>query len=507
MEALEESRRNFINTYGKRNYWTYDAIRSRVRDVVSGTATIKSVGDKKFTKAYQYLIPTERQKNNTDEYVRYLEMAVFYEYTAASAMVGLGMIATGKPSIAGLPDDLAGLEWRATPYGDGLQALQLRMNTAQFVDGGCVTVLEINPDEKIRQGYPPCYINRYSMDKLIDNRFEFRDGQSFTRFVLMDESDYVYDYKTKHESIVNKYRIFGLDAQNRYYQAALTEDQWGGEKSFDIFNPPVAKNPLNPQFGEAVYPQLYNRYLDVVPVVWCNVTNLSGAHYEKPFLSDIADLDIAIYNADAAYRQTLWLTSQPVFTIIGGKGEEIKIPMGAGVVHFLPEGYKEQFTEFSGAGANAQKEALDKLHEIVNRKAMSLFPVNDNQSGEALKIIQGSQVAPLVTMVNTSGNAITQLLRYAGRWKQMKEEQIQDIIYTPSEAYARRNLDFSEILQFINMKERNPNIPVLRSEIRQKMIENGWGNESVSDFDQFMELVDEENAKYGNMLNADAELG
>ena len=138
---------------------------------------------------------------------------------------------------------------------------------------------------------------------------------------------------------------------------------------------------------------------------------------------------------------------------------------------------------------------------------MSLFPVNDNQSGEALKIIQGSQVAPLVTMVNTSGNAITQLLRYAGRWKQMKEEQIQDIIYTPSEAYARRNLDFSEILQFINMKERNPNIPVLRSEIRQKMIENGWGNESVSDFDQFMELVDEENAKYGNMLNADAELG
>lgn len=320
-DQLETSQRDFIQNYANRDYCFYRAIRERCRDAVSGSARIKAIGGD-YTSAYKYLYPSRQQKKNGEEYKRYLNMAVWYGYARIAARVGCGLIGVGEPTVANLPKQIEPMVYYATPFRDGLKALQMRLNLSQFVDGQRIMALELNSPERVRQdNLPVFYINSYQANKFLRVKFDFSDGQSFARFVLMDESDYEFDYFSKREIAVEKYRVFGLDGNDEYYQAAITRDQW---QNFDLFSPPIAADSRNPQFGEAIYPELNGIRFNRIPITWCNVSSLSGASYEEPVLTDVADLDIELFNADAAYRQTLWLTSQPTPVINGELTESEK---------------------------------------------------------------------------------------------------------------------------------------------------------------------------------------
>ena len=493
-DQLETSQRDFIQNYANRDYCFYRAIRERCRDAVSGSARIKAIGGD-YTSAYKYLYPSRQQKKNGEEYKRYLNMAVWYGYARIAARVGCGLIGVGEPTVANLPKQIEQMVYYATPFRDGLKALQMRLNLSQFVDGQRIMALELNSPERVRQdNLPVFYINSYQANKFLRAKFDFSDGQSFARFVLMDESDYEFDYFSKREIAVEKYRVFGLDGNDEYYQAAITRDQW---QNFDLFSPPIAADSRNPQFGEAIYPELNGIRFNRIPITWCNVSSLSGASYEEPVLTDVADLDIELFNADAAYRQTLWLTSQPTPVINGELTESEKSNFGLGAsrfVHFNDSSGNLHFAEFSGTGAGAQRQAIEDLRKMAESQTMSLFSVGGNQSGEALKIIQGSQVAPLVSMVQTSGNAITQQLRYAAAWLQLPADEIEAIKYQPSEGFARLNLATQDILSLINAKLSAPDaVPLLWREIRKKMQESGVADEDISDFDELMEEIQQEN--------------
>lgn len=503
----EVSNSEFVQAHTSDDYRRAQAVRERVRDVTAGAAVVKSLGGN-LADSYKYLIPTERQKSNADEYQRYLAMAVWPGYTGATDLTAGGLLAVGEPTWKIPPNhrELQQLIEYATPFKDGVKALQLRINRRQRIDGQCVLLMEVNSDERIRNGDPMFFINSYKSEKFLTAWFDFEDGESIARFVILDESDYEFDWIKKRRNYVNKYRLLGIDERDRYYQMAFRADQWN---SIDIRNPRPAADPANPQFGEAFYPAPNGRVFNRIPLTWCNVTNLSGASYENPMLADLADLDLSIFNADAAYRQTLWLTSQPINVITGGNGDKILLAYGAGAVHYLPDGYKEEWLEFTGAGAGAQRTALEDLHARAIAKSMSLFGnVGSNQSGEALKIIQGAQVAPLVSMVQTSGDAITEQLRYAARWLGMSREQAaEEVLYSPSENFARLNLSITEIMNVVNGMANNADlVPLLEKEVRRAFVESGLA-EDMS-WDEFLKAWQEEKEERqaSRMLDS-AELG
>lgn len=509
--ATADFRKNFLNAYANTEYKKYQAIRERVRDCVSGSATMKGIGGASrsggsddFASVQKYLIPTRRQLSHPDEYLRYLAMADFPGYAEAAALAAIGLAAAGEDTVKGLdgmPDSLR----RINPPdpasgGSGLMNLRLTINRGQLIDGGRVNILEVNDLARVESGESPFRINSYSLDKFVICQLDPRRG---VPFVLMDESDTAFDYRLKRGVYENRYRLFALDADGLYYQAALRAEQW---PEFDIARPEPwddarsAASPGDPQFGRAFYPR-FDGFLHEIPVDFCNVTSHDPTRYEEPVLAPVADKDILIYNCDAAYRQTLWLTSQPI-NVIYNDGKDRRLPYGAGAVHNLPKDAHEAWLEFSGAGAAAQRTALEDLHMRAQAKTLSLLSADGRgMSGEALRLIQGSQTAPLVSMIKTSGESVTRLLRIAARWLGVDPLLAESVTYVPSEVYSRLNLDHAAILSLVNLKTSVPSAPVLWSEIRRRMVESGIGDED-EDFDALMTRVREENARYAGELSA-----
>lgn len=501
---IAEFRKNFLDNYANSEYRKYQAIRERVRDCVSGTATMKGIGGASrsgggndFAAVQKYLIPTRRQKKYPEEYLRYLMMADFPGYAETAALVALGLVSTGDDTIAGLerlPESLRGMNAPDSADHPRLRNLRIAINRAQMIDGGCVNFLEVAGPEALRNGAPPFFVNSYRLDKYVTAQLDPEKGSPF---VLMDESDWVFDYRIKRNTYVNKYRLFAVDRRGDYYQAALTAEMW---PSFDIAEPEpwdAGQEPPDPQFGRAYYPR-FNDFFHEIPVDFCNVTQHDPYKYENPMLAPVADKDIIIFNCDAAYRQTLWLTSQPI-NVIYCDGKARNLTYGAGAVHNLPEGAREEWLEFSGAGAGAQRIALEDMHARAAQKAMSLIATGSDLSGEALKIIQGSQVAPLVSLVKTSGESITRMLHFAAAWAGVGEADLNEISYVPSEVFSRMNLSAGDILQLIQAKRSNPETPVLWSEIRRRLVESGIADEEIADFDELMTRIEAENEAYGTL--------
>lgn len=496
---INDIRKNFINHYANMNYAKYQAIRERVRDCASGSATMKGVGahsqnggGNDYSTVQKYLIPTERQKKHGHEYFRYMMMADFPCYTESTLLVGMGLLGTGEDTIEGVDKMPESMRKFADPV--SLSKVRRSLNRAQMIDGGAVVFLQPAGRDALERGKSPMEILVYSLDKYICSQMDPRIGN---QFILMDESEFVFDYRLKIPVYDNKYRIHAIDGTGRYYQAALRAEQWA---EFNIANPDrwddayARANPDDPQFGKAMYPK-FGTELNFIPVDFCNVTHHLIDKYENPMLTVMADKDILIYNADAAYRQTLWLTSQPT-AVVYGDGKERALPYGAGARHNFEKDWREEWLEFHGTGAAAQASALEKLHASAERKAMSLVAVGSNISGAALQIIQGSQVAPLVNIVNTSGETLSKMLKYACEWAGQKLNVIPK--YVPSEMFARMNLSPEVIMSLLSLKRQAPNhIPYKWAELRRRLVESGIGDEAMDEFDTFMEGIRQENHDLG----------
>lgn len=477
---------SFLSVYANSEYDKYQAIRERVRDCIRGTATMKATG-RAPQDAFKYLLPTQRHKDNINEYKRYLAMADFPCYAQTVNIISLGLLGMGTDTVDGgdkIPESL-----RSFFDAETLMEIRILINRLQLSDGGCVVFLEPVDIADVKAGKPPFKITVYSLDKYITCQLDTSIGSPF---ILMDESDYVFDYKEKRVVFVNRYRVHALDANGEYYQAALRPEEW---LAFDVANPPPwdpAADPEDPQYGRAYYP-MYGRRLDFIPFDFCNITH-HLTQYENPLLTPVADLDIEIFNADAAYRQTLWLTSQPI-DVIYGDGKSHEYPYGAGAVHFLQKDWKEEYLEFSGSGAGAQRDALNDLHSRAQQKSVSLLVKSSGMSGEALHVVQGNQTAPLVNVVNSSGESITRMLRFAAIWANLAEPNA--IKYIPSEEFSKMNLSAGDILAWMDKKLQNPDIPIKMAELRRRMVESGIGDETLKSFDDFMEEVKAENETLG----------
>lgn len=295
-----------------------------------------------------------------------------------------------------LPAGVAYLQDRATVYSDGIDALAIRIANQQAITGRCGLLVEPTEDNRL-------VIKELACWRILRVHYETTGGRSLARFALLDNSRDTFNPLTKQTQQVQEYIVLGIDDKGDYYTATIHPEQWA---SF---------NPLSPA-GNVVYPTLFQRRLGYIPLTIINTGNLSGASYSDPYLLPLAILTHHAYNADAAYRRTLRCTSDPTLAVIGGTGEPIgKLSATPGSVNWLPSGYELKFTEFSGAGAEAQRAALKDMSDEAEQRIMAVRPDSD-LSGAALSIIVASQQAGFARMVDVLCDGVTIALSHAADW-------------------------------------------------------------------------------------------
>ncbi len=446
--------------------------REQVDDCLQGQKVIHD-------KAYKYLPPNSWQQEHKGAYDLYQSRALFFNMCSYALKIYNGLLQMGEPDIY-LPKELDYLRTFASVYKDGLHSIQGRLNTEQLSHGLRCLLLETsssNPNI-------PFVIKEYNANQMLLSYFIDMDGESVAKFVLLNESSYEYNLNIKQFVPVYRLLILGLDANGEYYQSRIAPQEWN---SFDVNNPnkyiqnKMPNDWINFDFdnpsnnGNTVYPTYRNKRFNRIPFVWCGASSLSGSSFDIPILYSMSNVELQLYRAYADYAFHLYMSSQETTYITGvEKNFDINsVKVGAGALNSISgDSVKVQTVSTNGVGFTAQENHLAMLIDDIDRQRMSIMSAKSHQSASALQIAQDAQTAPLQTIQNVSGQAITEILRYAGKWIGKNDEEIMKIHYNPSKEFSSKSVNISEMISLSNMINEDK-FPMTLKELRSLAVEKG----------------------------------
>ena len=400
--------------------------RQLVDDCLAGQKTIKS--------KEKYLPPNEWQKNHKEQYFAFLRRALFPGETRYALDIYEGLFSIGEPRVV-LPKNgkLDYILKYASVYNDSLKRVQLRLNSEQMSHGLRCLLVEIRDDDE-----RPFFIREYSAEKFLRSHFRDEGGESFADFILIDESTGVYDLKTKQDSIDFRLRVFALDENGEYYQRGMSISEFA---AFDPAHPPTDER--------TIFPEYKGKRLNRIPFVWCGVTSLSGSSFDYPPLQPMADTEIALYVAMANHSQHIYMNTQEILVFTGVSPDAIPkdIAFGCGSFIALKEEQADaKYVSTNGVGYTAEKDEIEQLKSSIEQKRLSIMSAKSHQSGTVVGMEQNSRSAPLRSVVETSGAAITEILKFMAQWMKFDQEEIDIIRYSPSLEFAETKVNLSEFV-------------------------------------------------------------
>lgn len=446
--------------YAFKEFRDLELMRQRVEDCLQGQQYIKQ--------HECYLPRTHWYMTHDAEYKAYVRRATFYAQTLYAFRLYEGLVLAGSPEIL-LPEDgrMEFLRTYATVYKGTLKSLQINMNKAQFSSGLRLMLVEPTQFED-----RPFVILEYGASSFLRAKFEKIDGESAAKFILMDESAYEFDMKSKKDVFKERLRVFGLDARNRYYQCAITPEEW---PSFDIDDPSLGGHT-------PTYPLYHGKMFHRIPMTWCNASSRSGASIDIPALLDMADLDLKLYELDANYAQHLYQSSQETvfFTHAPGDFDVSKIYYGSGAQNALPGDMDVKVVSVNGIGFSEQREYMDDVKEQIIQKRMSLLSSKSHQASASVGLAQNAQTSPLRTIVLTAAEAITEQLRYIAEWLgDYSQKEIEAISYTASNEFAKIDTDLTSFVALCKAVQEG-SVPMLESDLYRFAKDCGFINSNIS---------------------------
>lgn len=434
--------------------------RERVDDCLQGQHTIKS--------KQKYLPPTQWQKEHPDEYIAYLQRATFYSLVAYAMRIYEGLCLSGSPTVL-LPKDgkLDFIRYKATVHERNLHSLQYNLNREQFSHGlRCMLTV---PTSDVNY---PLYIQEFCANSFLCSGFD-NENHGKLRFVLLDQSMVGFNYQTKNYDYSPKLLVLGLDKNDEYYECLIDPFEW---RDFDIYNPPEER---------VKYPHLWERRFNRIPFTWCGASSLSGYNFDIPPLLDMCDLEIKLFQLDAMFSAHLFQSAQETVFFLNAPGnfDLNKVRYGTGAHNSLPKDMDVKVISNNGVGFDAQKKYMDFIMEQIDQRRMSIMSSKSHQSGTAIGIVQNAQTSPLRTVVNTSGDAITEQLRYMAEWMGYDNDDIKKIVYTPSQDFAHADSNLSEFVSLCHAVNEGV-VPMLDSDLYRMAINNGY-IQSKEEWDDF----------------------
>jgi len=443
----------------------YHGLWVQLEDAFEGEIIVKDKGE-------EYLKPTAGMvydgmgagQPGVVDYTRYKDRAV-YPDDVRQAVETMNGLLHREPAVIELPSKLEPLRKKATNKGETLLSLLSRINQHQLTTGRLGLMMDVASGQG--PGALP-YISLYS-SKSIVNWVSKSDekGISHLQAVLLDESG---KQPTEHFEWVdkNQFRIVRFDKEIPTQGVSDSVDLKG--VTYSPYNI-AGKSP-------AELPFVIINSVDLVP------------DPQRPPLTGLSNLCLAIYRQEADFRQALYLQSQDTLVVIGAKSEVSKAGVGkksrvgAGARLNLPIGADAKYVGVGSSGLQFQQDALvnDKQKAAdMGAKLLDFSASSSRASGEALKIRMASRTANLVTIARAGGQGLEEALKIAARW----------VGADPDEVSVQPNLDFindellaQEILGYAQAK-------LTGAPISLKTIHNQMRKHDITEFtmEQELELI------------------
>lgn len=164
------------------------------------------------------------------------------------------------------------------------------------------------------------------------------------------------------------------------------------------------------------------------------------------------------------------MTGDPQPVIYGAQQKNMSV--GSDSIWWLPAEASFRFESVSGTGLADQAQNIQRMKEEARSMGLSLTGAEGiaNTPVGTMNLYRNAQTADLVTINQTCGNGVEQILRYAGKWLGLNDEEIKnDIRFTPSGKFAEIDATPAECIAVVSSDA----MPMTREEKRKYIEQNG----------------------------------
>ena len=357
----------------------------------------------------------------------------------------------GAVSDSESPAEVRAIRWYGNRYNDGLAGLKQRLNFAQVLDGRYALLLDIvcGADGQNAQ----FSITEYPAPSVLDGEtVPFSpDRPGAAEWILLDESDRVFDRTAKTWYRRPRYRVLGLDANREFYQTLLDrapEEEWA---ALDLSRPPRESTR---------YPMFRGRRLHFIPMTVCNVNRLGFDVWEDPPYLDVAHLAVGNYQIDSFYKTALQNHASPTLVVANADRPDPNIALG-GVIWPTSRGglpITASLLETSGRGLAELRAAKEFTKGALRYTSVRdlLEGAGANSSAEAIKLRTSTGTAAVATIDRTGARAIEEQLVYASIWAGASPHEAMDrITFEADTSYVVTELQLQTVSNFIAQNERH----------------------------------------------------
>ena len=351
------------------------------------------------------------------------------------------------------PEEVRAIRWYGNQYNDGVTGLKHRLNFNQTLFGRYGLLLDIVTDP---QGLNPKFcITEYTAPKILDGeaKKERPDRPETIRWILLDESTFVFNRETKDHEFVIRWRVLGLDATGRYYQSVLESTAFEDSSEwtkFDLDSPPAEKT---------FYPMFKGRFLDFIPFTVCNVNRIGFNEWQAPPYEDVAHIAVNNYQIDSIYKQALRNHATPTLVVSNAAKESEHVYLG-GVIWAKGAGANPvtvNLLETSGSGLAEMRQAKE-----YGKSALKYSSIRDlldgagaGASGEAIKLRTASGTANIAAMDQAGALAIEEQLVFAAIWAGATPEEAMDrITFRADTSYLGSEVQLQSVVGMIQTNQQ-----------------------------------------------------
>lgn len=439
-----------------------------IADVGGGEAEIKRLG-KKYLPATEGMVldGLGTGQPGAIAYEAYLSRAVFPNYFGDGVETCLGMMHREDAQIT-VPERMRPMLDSITPDGESALMLLRRMNEAQLRSGRIGLLLDVPTAAAGAEVLP--YVATYCAESIINWDDGTRSqGKQSLELVVLDEKGWERDADFQWAE-VEKWRVLARSGVAATIDSAEQDAPASGEFMVAVADKEVGLSALD--FSA---PMLRGRTLDFIPFVFLNARDLLPTP-DRPPMSELARLCLAIYRGEADRRQALYRQGQDTLVVIGaedgglegGGGANVTTDaagnsyaasdgtrIGAGSRLDVPLNGDAKFIGVSGSGLTEARLCIESDREQAASLAAKVLEGTDGnqQSGAALRIRVGSRTASLHQIALASAEALQQLLRWAAVWLGYSDAEVESVVVEPNLDFSEQHMAPREVLELVQAKQ------------------------------------------------------
>jgi hypothetical protein len=243
---------------------------------------------------------------------------------------------------------------------------------------------------------------------------------------------------------------------------------------------------LIPKAEDFTTPSIAGRTMDRVPFVFCNANDLVPDP-EAPPLLGLAEVAMALYRADADYRQNLFMQGQDTLVLIGANDDNTTKRTGAGAIIDVPKGCDAKYIGVGSAGLTEQAKAIDTLISYANDRGSKLLDFSNGSSksstspasGASLKIRIAARTTTLTSIAKTGGEALEEALRMSAEWMGCSQAEVDSVKVEPNTDFSDGGITGPELLAFMQAKQMG--LPFSLQSIHTLLVQNDLTDLSYDD--------------------------